>query len=201
VSRFSSDDYEEMFPNQGELWHANLQRAIKGKRGQRDLRTLEAALLALPAHRLIEGYIARGDEVCAVGAFALQRRVEKGEDREAVLAELREATTVYCNRCSHPEHDHHAHESGCEGCARQAKLSIEAGRPVAGWNQPHDFEYGYTEDDGDETARVGKRAGMTYVLAWRIGQLNDEDFARLSPEDRYVEVLAWVRAHIETVAT
>jgi hypothetical protein len=62
---------EEDFAGQAELWQANCERSLKGKKGQAALRELEAALLALPAKRLIEGELENeAGEVCAIGALA-----------------------------------------------------------------------------------------------------------------------------------
>jgi hypothetical protein len=45
----------------------------------------------------------------------------------------------------------------------------------------------------DVTASVGHNAGMAYSVAWRMAELNDEDFLYATPEQRYAGVLAWVR--------
>ena len=48
--------------------------------------------------------------------------------------------------------------------------------------------------DPDLTATYGNRyGGMAYAMAWRIGELNDEDLRGRSPEERFAQVLAWVR--------
>lgn len=70
------------------LWEQAVKNALSGRRGQTALAALEAALLALPEPRLIEGYIAKDGEVCAIGALVLAKRCAAGEDRDAVLAEL-----------------------------------------------------------------------------------------------------------------
>lgn len=64
-----SDD--EDFPGQFELWQANCQRSLNGKKGQAALKELEVALLALRDKRLIADKLqdANGD-VCALGALA-----------------------------------------------------------------------------------------------------------------------------------
>lgn len=69
-------------------WDANLDRQIKGKRGQAFLRELLAALEALPSKRLVANELAKDGEVCTLGALALKRRTDAGEDRERVLADL-----------------------------------------------------------------------------------------------------------------
>lgn len=210
MSRFGGDDYEEMFPNQGDLWHSNVQRAIKGRRGQRDLRTLEAALLDLPDKRLIRGKLAdRHGGVCTVGALVLHKRVAKGEPRDAVLAELADLTPGTCVECYHADSDHEGLTGPCGQCARiadeeQARVDREGGEPHR-WATRRcqsfvEDEHGeYDEGDGSHaTAAAGKRVGMTYSLAWHLGSLNDERFDAMTPEERYEAVLAWVREHIVT---
>lgn len=75
-----SDDCENL-----ELWRGNVERTIKGKRGQALLKELEAALLALPERALCANDVANPEDgtVCALGAVALKRKLEKG----AVLPE------------------------------------------------------------------------------------------------------------------
>lgn len=52
----------------------NWQVCVTSKRGQAALRRLEAALLALPRPRLIEGHLATAEgDVCAVGAYVAFR--------------------------------------------------------------------------------------------------------------------------------
>lgn len=84
--RFQGDD--EMFPGQWWLWEESLRRAMNGKRGQQALRDLRDELLAMPEKVLIEGRLSDGKNVCTVGALVVHRRVQAGEDREAVLADL-----------------------------------------------------------------------------------------------------------------
>lgn len=80
VSRFNGDDYDQNFPNEGDLWNANLIRHMRGRAGQAVLRELREALLSLPEKRLINGRLA--DEsgcVCTVGALAAHRGVSLKE--------------------------------------------------------------------------------------------------------------------------
>jgi hypothetical protein len=82
-------DYDEEFPGQYMLWEANLERHFSGKAGQAKLRELRDALVALPEKRLIETRLAdEQGNVCALGALVVHHRVEAGEDRGAVLAEI-----------------------------------------------------------------------------------------------------------------
>lgn len=55
------------------LYHANVERAIRGKRGQEFLRELKAALESLPKKALISGFMEHDDMVCALGAVGKAR--------------------------------------------------------------------------------------------------------------------------------
>lgn len=68
------------------LWYGALVRTLNGQRGQRLLREVEAALLALPTPELIEGHFLTPEgAVCAVGALALYRGQRAGATREEVI--------------------------------------------------------------------------------------------------------------------
>lgn len=68
---------EEDRPGQFALWDANCRRSIKGKDGQRELRELEAALLALPEKRLIHGALTDNDGgVCAIACYAKHKGLD-----------------------------------------------------------------------------------------------------------------------------
>lgn len=70
MSRISYSE-EEDWPGQFELWQANCRRSMRGKSGQKELRKLRDALIALPEKRLIHGSLEDADgEVCAIGAYA-----------------------------------------------------------------------------------------------------------------------------------
>ncbi len=68
---------EEDRPGQPALWQANCERSMRGRAGQRELRELEAALLALPEKRLI-GDRLTDDEggVCAIGCYAKHKGLD-----------------------------------------------------------------------------------------------------------------------------
>ena len=150
-----SDDEER--PGQFALWQANCDRSLKGKAGQRELRELEAALLALPKKRLIKDLLCEGDDVCAVGAYAKY----KGLDLDRF-------------------------------------------------------------DPEDESDEVGVSAGMPSLVAWKVVEMNDlqldtvwelaygpvnryEAHYRggiplirdMTPEERYENMLAWVRKELK----
>lgn len=88
MSRFSVDGAEPEGPNTLGLWESAFARAVRGPRGQRLLRELEAALLAMPDRRLAEGAIARDGMVCAVGAYVAMRRVNEGASWGQAIAAL-----------------------------------------------------------------------------------------------------------------
>jgi len=196
MTRFGDlDSYDPDYPNQGDLWWANCVRATRGKRGKAAIAALRAALLALPAPRLIEGHLATttGD-VCAVGAYVAAQRTAQGKPRQQVLQELATASAGPCSTCWHSAKYHDA-----TGCTRCHYLLINGDmfwrdKPER-WRPPCT---GYVPDSynddpaaADMAAAAGAAAGMTYTLAWRLAYLNDEEYGGLSPEQRYAKVLAW----------
>lgn len=70
---------DEDFPGQFGLWQGNVQRSLRGKKGQAELRELKAALLALPEKRLIIGALERDGEVCAIAAYAKYKGLSLAE--------------------------------------------------------------------------------------------------------------------------
>lgn len=73
--RISYTDDED-FGGQFSLQEANVRRSLKGKAGQRELRELEAALVALPEKRLIHGSLVDDDGgVCAIACYAKHKGV------------------------------------------------------------------------------------------------------------------------------
>ena len=68
---------DEEFPGEYELQRANMRRSGQGARGQRALREIEAALIDLPAKRLIHGtLIDDNGDVCAIGAYGRHKRID-----------------------------------------------------------------------------------------------------------------------------
>lgn len=91
VTRFGYADCDWDY-GRYELWECAVANALAGRRGQAALADLEAALVALPEPRLIEGALAKDGEVCAVGALVAANRCAAGEDRAVVLAEMERLT-------------------------------------------------------------------------------------------------------------
>jgi hypothetical protein len=175
VSRFEYDgDGEEAMPYG--LWQANLTRALGGRKGQAALAEMETALLALPEPKLIEGHLAVDGAVCAVGALVAKRRAEReGIDLQAVIDAM--AAGVRC-QCGHGR-DKHA-EDGCAG---------------KGWQDRSCYCRTYEPDieEGWETADAGAAEGLTWSVAYHLAYLNDEKFRDASPEERYGQMLVWLR--------
>jgi hypothetical protein len=76
---------EEDYPGQFGLWQGNCDRSLHGKNGQESLRQLEAALLALPSKRLIEGELDNGEDVCAIGALVRHKHLVLRADPEEMV--------------------------------------------------------------------------------------------------------------------
>lgn len=72
------------------VYRAGLLRALSSAKGQRTLRNLERALLAIPDRRLAYEEIAKDGMVCAIGAYAVWDKLERFPwlDREAQVKSL-----------------------------------------------------------------------------------------------------------------
>ena len=170
MSRFADewDDYPD-YNNAADLWQANVQRALAGKRGKKALAELREALRALPEKRLISGALCtvdapkrwdghtqwyhddlahnvghqQGEGVCAIGAYLWFKKVKAGTDPQTAFEEL----------------------------------------PT------------YLDTDGDsdwKTAEAGKAAGLTMTLASTLAYRNDNFFEDMSPEARYEAFMNWL---------
>lgn len=96
MSRWYNDD-PDWSESRQILWDNAIRRATQSKRGQAVLRELEAALLALPEPRLIEGFLSDGKNVCTVGALAAYRQVQSGLTWEEAMAVLDETGSYDVN--------------------------------------------------------------------------------------------------------
>lgn len=69
------DDYEEI--GMLNCWRGAVLSSIRGKRGQKMLRELHAALLEIPDKKLIQNELkTTSGEVCALGALACKRGID-----------------------------------------------------------------------------------------------------------------------------
>lgn len=71
-----SEDYDETFPNAGFLYQSNVDRSLKGARGQAFLREMADALDAMPEKRLIAEELERDGAVCAIGSVGAKRGID-----------------------------------------------------------------------------------------------------------------------------
>jgi hypothetical protein len=182
VSRGGSDDYEEDFPNQSEFWWANAMRALKGKRGKKALAELREALLALPEKRLVSG---------AVSTVALAQKVAEKKNEAPELNEWRRISRDLFIADAEAK----CEKEGPGVCAVGAYLwwkRVQAGEDpqeaMAALPSASDIE----GDDLYSTAELGEQAGLTSYVAWLLADKNDETYGGLTPEQRYVEFLAWL---------
>lgn len=175
MSRYSEyDDYDENFPNEGQLWLANAARALKGKRGRKVLADLREALLALPEKRLI------ASALCTVNPDKRAEEIDPANDDYQRLL-FREVVT----------------EQGEGVCAIGAYLwhrKVKAGADPAEAFDSLPLIYDDEDSDGlERTARAAKQdADMVFSLAWTLAYKNDETFRDKTPEGRHVAFLAWI---------
>jgi len=172
MSRYGDDDGEGAMPYG--LWAATVRRSLRSARGQRALRDLREALLALPEKKLIEGAL------CTVGSAS---RLEALPAKYGGRIEL--AGNV---------------EDNGEGvCAIGALLwhqKVKAGMdPAEAFGSLPTLED--ANHDLDDTAYLAAGdAGIAYSLAWSLAYRNDETYGDLAPEDRYARFLAWINAEL-----
>ena len=71
-----SDDLEQ--PELA-MWRGRVASAIRGRRGQRFLAELLAALDAVPGHRLVKNALEANGEVCALGSLAKVKGIDTSQ--------------------------------------------------------------------------------------------------------------------------
>jgi hypothetical protein len=174
MSRYYDDgDYDESFPNQGELWAANAHRALKGKRGRKVLAELREALLALPEKRLI------ASAMCTVAPD--KRRSEIANDAYGY---------------GRQEFDDVVSEQGEGVCAVGAFLwwrKVKAGADPAAAFDDLPMIFGDEDDGITQTANTAKReANVVFSLAWELAYRNDETYSAKTPEQRHEAFLSWI---------
>ncbi len=81
-------------------WRAQVKSAMRGKRGQKLLREILAALDAMPDKRLIKCELVKDGECCVLGAVALHRGMDVSavdpEDQEQVAETFDIAHAMAC---------------------------------------------------------------------------------------------------------
>ena len=175
MSRYGDDYGGESFPGELALWNANADRALKGRRGRQALRDLRDALLALPEGKLIEGAL------CTVGAEA------RGEGSTWARIAMDDLTE-------------HQGEGVCAVGALVWHRKVKAGMdPEEAFRSLPTLPD--TDSELSDTAGLAVReAGIAYPLAWRLAYRNDEEFGRMTPEERYTAFLAWIDAELGETA-
>lgn len=132
------------------LYRGNVERCLKGRKGQAALREMRDALEAMPEKKLVADAFACDDGVCAMGALARHREVEKGvpfDEAQAAVIDL-------ARRKGLDEGD----VNSAADCAANA-LSIPRylAREVAFENDDHDgFGVGRKDDPEARHARMLK---------------------------------------------
>lgn len=128
---------------------ANTERHLKGKKGQAALLELEAALLALPEKALQYSRFVvipekEGDQgsVCALGAVALKRKMDKGLGRQEALRTINK--------------EFHCHEDDS---------SLEVGDTAKYMNYVHNFAWAVIEQNDEYGGRTPEEC-YKRVLKW-----------------------------------
>ena len=185
MSRYYEGDGDEDFNNQWELWRANADRALKGKRGRKVLAELREALLNLPEKKLINSALCTVNPEPRHRAFLTPHGYKVGQFADGLLDEI-------------------VTEQGEGVCAVGAFLwwrKVKAGAdPVEAFDQLPTL----TEDDGgiEETAGYAAReAGIVYSLAWDLAYRNDETYQSATPEERYQQFMEWLDRELGLVAS
>jgi hypothetical protein len=111
------------------LWRANVERSLAGKRGQEFLRELIAALEEMPNKRLITDALqGENGEVCAIGAVGLKRGIDmKGldpEEYEAVAATFK-IPTILAQEIVYENDEHGWRQTPEERWARMHKWASD----------------------------------------------------------------------------
>lgn len=200
MSRFDYDGDGDGLPYW--LWESNVSRALGGRRGQQALAEMEAALLALPEPKLVEGHLAIDGGVCAIGAYVAHKKAQaEGVEIAAVIEAMSMEVRCWCGhgKAAHGDNGHGHQE--CSGTRKtwisrsklENPIDTEIGRYV---DRPCDCD-NYAPQADEEgafpTAEAGVGAGLKFAVAWHLAYLNDEQFRKATPEERYEQMLAWVR--------
>ena len=82
------------FDGSGNLYRANVDRALAGKRGQKFLKEMLVSLEALPKKRLLAEVMQQDDEVCAIGSVGLARGMDMSELDPEIYPEMDFAVAI-----------------------------------------------------------------------------------------------------------
>lgn len=187
MSRYSDyDDYDEDWGLSNGRWERNSRVVFTSRKGQKALRQLRDALLALPDKRLISG---------ALSTIGRSREVERTK------AEVASGNRSWIDGYTIDLEDNITRQG--EGvCAVGALLLHHYGKQGKTREEAAAIIPAACNGDGDGldvTARAARDAGMVYTLAWQVAYRNDETLESATPEERYTKMLAWVESKLESV--
>ena len=80
----------------------------------------------------------------------------------------------------------------CAVGAYAAWQRVKAGETWADAIEVLTERWGGEQDDAWGTEQIGRSVGLAKSVAIELAWLNDEQFANLSPEDRWNEIVGWV---------
>lgn len=179
--RFEWDgDYEAGHQNAAELFDTRARQAIYSKRGRAALRELREALMALPAHELIEG--------------AVCRLVDDDEDVEPVeIATVPGQVALDGSVAIGPPVPAFHGAGVCAIGAWTWWRKVKAGAdPVVAFRELPTMDAEEESSVMFETAWLGAANGLTFTLAWELASGNDETFEDMTPADRWRAFVAWI---------
>ncbi len=152
------------------LWGSILCRAIEGKRGQKLLRDLAAALDAMPVKELVSGSFIRTDgAVCTLGALGKARDLDMSELEKAARDEVDD-------------------EDGLVDVAGPAAETFDVARSMAQeimyQNDKADiWNGGVDETSAERWTRMRRWVTSKLPLRTTIPRVSSEDAARLTVEE------------------
>lgn len=151
---------EEDHPNQAALWEANMERSLRGRKGQAALRELEAALLALPEKRLIANDTVSADgAVCSIAALAKHR----GYKGNLELPQMAGDGDDWDNESGDKFFDEYEYEEAVEAAMMKVAGDLGIPRMVA-------FAIIYENDDGMWREPTPERR-YEHMLKWTQRQI------------------------------
>lgn len=128
--------------------------------------------------------------------FLWQANCDRSLNGRAGQAALRTLETALL---ALPEPKLIAHVAAADGCVcAVGAMALEA-RVRAGEEREtvlKDLE-ALDPDDEDALPALGATLKIPHLVGWKLVELNDIQYERETPEQRYEQVLAWVRAHIK----
>ena len=150
MSRVNFDDYDEdeYSDLRAFAFGWNEKQALGGRKGQKFLREMEAALLALPRKELVANvFVAEDGGVCPLAALALKRSKDAGKTEDDALAEVRNLLSM---------EDAFYDNSSYENCEYAAK-ALKTNRYMA-------YAVMYCADEQARKLNLSERYDA--VLAW-----------------------------------